>query len=106
VNSPARTPAIDTAHTTARLAHEASEAIPTLGGQTICTNCAYDLAIDASEAWPTSGSACHTNWCIEGEAQEALGTTFSYAIVPCISGETQEASNASNSRVTICFCIH
>jgi hypothetical protein len=76
-------PALDIACTTARVAHEASEAIPTSGVLTICTNCAYDLAIDASEALPTSGKACHTNWCIEGEAQLA-SAAYPTSWPPCI----------------------
>ena len=118
------TPALSIANATARLAHEASEAIPTLGGQTICTNCAYDLAIDASNALPTSGSACHTNWCVEGveasgafptatypycisdEAQEASGAARSMQWPVCISDEAQEASDASFTSITMCICIH
>lgn len=98
------TPALSIANATARLAHEASEAIPTLGGQTICTNCAYDLAIDASNALPTSGSACHTNWCVEGvEASGAFPTaTYPY----CISDEAQETRHASSTWISGCVCIH
>jgi hypothetical protein len=96
------TPALEVARATTRMAHEASEAIPTLGGQTICTNCAYDLAIDASDALPTSGSACHTNWCVEGEALEASGTgpTTHY---PCFSDEVQGASVAGYSSALRCI---
>jgi len=99
------TPALEVARATTRMAHEASEAIPTLGGQTICTNCAYDLAIDASDALPTSGSACHTNWCVEGEALEASGTGPTVTF-PCFSDEAQEASHASGTWVSSCVCIH
>lgn len=96
------TPTLSIARTTARLAHEASEAIPTLGGQTICTNCVNEHAIDASEALNTSGGG---TWCIEGQATKASGPLPTFNI-SCISDEAQETRHASSTWISGCVCIH
>ena len=81
------TPALDVTRATTRMAHEASEAIPTIGGQTICTNCAYDLAV-------------------EDETQEASGAGITYQFPVCISEEARDASSAAVATYgSWCFSI-